>query len=396
MSHLGKLLVVDDEADICDFVCYVAENIGFDTHSITNADEFESIDIRELSIIVLDLSMPGVDGIELIRSLAEKKYTASIILMSGMDSSVLHSARNIAEGRGLKVIKCLQKPVSIKVLEAALLESSNNVGVKDLKSQLVLPTKEELQQAIKQLHIVPFFQPKVDLQTREVIGVEALARWIHPEKGIIPPDHFIDLAEQNNLIHDLTFLMLDKSLKQCSQWLHSGKRLYVAINMSPQVLTDLNFPDWLFSEIRKYELDPSQVIIEVTESCLFNELNDSLDILTRLRLKGFKLSIDDYGTGYSSMKQLKSVPFTELKIDQSFVKEADTDSEARIICESTVELGHKLNMSVIAEGIETERVFNLLKELGCNEGQGYFIAKPLAADDFDQWIGKDWKCKASV
>ena len=250
-----------------------------------------------------------------------------------------------------------------------------------------------MEEAIKKQHIVPFFQPKVDLHTREVIGVESLARWIHPEKGIVPPDQFIALSEKENLIHDLTFLMLDKSLKQCAQWLKSGKRLYVAVNMSPQVLTDLNFPDWLFAEIRKYELDPSQIIIEVTESSIFNELNDSLDILTRLRLKGFKLSIDDYGTGYSSMKQLKSVPFTELKIDQSFVEDADTDSDACIICKSTIELGHKLNMSVIAEGIETESVFNLLKESGCNEGQGYFIAKPMAAIDFDRWIGNDWKCR---
>ena len=393
MSQLGKLLVVDDEADICDFVCYVADNLGFETHSITNADEFEKIDINELKIIVLDLSMPGVDGIELIRLIAEKQCTASIILMSGMDSSVLHSAKNIAEGRGLNVIKCLEKPVSIDVLEAVLLDNTNNVKQKNSRSQLFSLTREDLQEAIKKQHIVPFFQPKVDLKTREVIGAEALARWIHPEKGIVPPDQFIALSEKENLIHDLTFLMLDESLKQCSQWLKSGKRLNIAVNMSPQVLTDLNFPDWLFAEIIKYDLDPSQVIIEVTESSLFNELNDSLDILTRLRLKGFKLSIDDYGTGYSSMKQLKSVPFTELKIDQSFVKEGDTDSEARIICKSTIELGHKLNMSVIAEGIETESVFNILKESGCNEGQGYFIGKPMAAIDFDQWLGKDWACR---
>ena len=126
--------------------------------------------------------------------------------MSGMDSSVLHSAKNIAEGRGLNVIKCLEKPVSIDVLEAVLLDNTNNVKQKNSRSQLFSLTREDLQEAIKKQHIVPFFQPKVDLKTREVIGAEALARWIHPEKGIVPPDQFIALSEQENLIHDLTFL----------------------------------------------------------------------------------------------------------------------------------------------------------------------------------------------
>ncbi len=390
-KSLGKLLVVDDEEDICELVCSVAKNLGFDTTAVNNTERFVDFYSDDMNFIVLDLSMPGVDGVELIRFLADKQCSASIILMSGMGTSILHSAKAIAEGRKLSVLKVLNKPFSIAELKAVLLANVQHQNIKIQNNEPYKPSKEDLHKAIINGYIKPFFQPKIDLQSLAIVGAEVLARWVDPEKGIIQPDQFIPLAEQEDLIYDLTIGIICQSLKQCSRWLSSGQRLFVSINMSAKILDDLKFPDWLFLEVTKYGLDPSQVIIEVTESSVFNQLNESLDILTRLRLKGFGLSIDDFGTGYSSLKQLKSVPFTELKIDQSFVKEADTDKEAHILCETTINLGQKLNMSVVAEGIETENVWHLLTDLGCHEGQGYFIAKPMNAEDFALWCQQDFQ-----
>lgn len=387
-----KLLVMDDEPDICDFVAYVGRRAGYETLVYSQMDDFQTLGIDGIDVIVLDLFMPGKDGVEIIRAMADNNSQAAIILMSGHDAGVLHSAREIAVERGLNVIGSLSKPISFDELLALLLDIKlpEKTPV-TLKQTLPLP-QQELVRAIEKQEIIPFFQPKIRLATAKVTGVEALARWQHPDRGLISPALFIPLFEQHDLITDLTYLMLQQSLEQCRAWNMSGQRLQVSINMSPGVLNDLEFPDQLMKQVTKNTLDPSQVIIEVTETAVFAELVDSLDILTRLRLKGFHLSIDDYGTGYSSMQQLMRVPFSELKIDQSFVKHVDTDEEARSICESTIELGHKLDMTVIAEGIETRAVWDLLLDAGCDDGQGYYIGKPMPADEFNHWLD-EWNRK---
>ena len=385
-----KLLVIDDEPDICEFVCFAAESAGYETLSFTRADQVQDIYSDDINVIALDLAMPGTDGIEFIRYLAEKESRAGLILMSGLDIGVLHSAQEIAEGRGLVVLGCLTKPISIDDLDNIL----TNLRIPEKRRKLngagILLSLEELQAAIDKREIVPFFQPRIRFATRQVVGAEALARWRHPEKGMISPAVFIPLFEKNNLIGELTMLMLEQSLDQCTAWLREDIRIGISVNMSASVLHELDFPDRLMRQVSKNGLDPSQLTIEVTESALFGELIKSLDILTRLRMKGFLLSIDDFGTGYSSMMQLKTVPFSELKIDQSFVKHAETDRKDRDICAATIELGKKLGMTVVAEGIETEAVWNLLKEAGCDEGQGYYMGRPMPADEFVHWF-RAWK-----
>ncbi|MFQ5660366.1 MAG: bacteriohemerythrin [Gammaproteobacteria bacterium] len=386
-----KLLIIDDEADICDFVSYVAESVGYETVSINQAEKLQELDISDINIIVLDLFMPGTDGVETIRYLADKGSQAAILLISGHDPDVLHSAQEIAIERGLDVIGSLAKPISYDALLGLIIDIKppEKRAVVQCRQTLSL-AQEELQKAIERREIVPFYQPKVRLATRAVTGSEALARWQHPDKGLIAPVLFIPLFEKHALIKEVTQLMLEQALEQCGAWNRSGKRLQISVNLSPTVLNDLALPDQLIQHITDYNVDPSQLIIEVTESALFDELTDSLDILTRLRMKGFHLSIDDFGTGYSSMQQLMRAPFTELKIDQSFVKHADTDKEACNICESTIELGHKLGMTVIAEGIETEAVWELLNNAGCDDGQGYYMGKPMPAEEFEPWLDA-WK-----
>ena len=202
---------------------------------------------------------------------------------------------------------------------------------------------------------------------------------------MISPGVFIPLYEKYDLIDDLTSLMMDKTFAQSSIWIKAGLQLMISINISALVMKSLKFPEQLLAKANAYNLDPSLIIIEVTESAMADELANSLDILARIRMKGFLLSIDDFGTGYSSMMQLNRAPFNELKIDQSFVKNIDVDEENRAICESTIDLGHKLNMTITAEGIETKAEWDVLKEFYCTEGQGYYFGKPMPANEFEAW-----------
>ena len=217
------------------------------------------------------------------------------------------------------------------------------------------------------------------------VGVEALARWQHPVKGMIPPDRFIPLAEESGLIDELTVSMVEQSLAEVARWQTENLTLDVSINYSALSLADLGLPDYLAGLVAARDLKADRVTVEVTESSVLTEIQNSLDVLTRLRMKGFQLSIDDFGTGFSSMQQLQNIPFTELKIDQSFVKRALSDKDAKAIVETTVDLGRRLVMSVIAEGVEDLETLELLKNYQCNQVQGYFIAKPMPGNQILEW-----------
>jgi len=218
------------------------------------------------------------------------------------------------------------------------------------------------------------------------VGVEALVRWNHPTDGIIGPFDFIHLVEDNNLIYELTQAVCKKVLQYVSRWQAQGINLDIAINISTEALRNLSWPDDIANQVEAAGLQPSNVTFEITESHLMEHFVVALDILSRLSLKRFKLSIDDFGTGYSSMEQLQRVPFSELKIDRAFVRGASEDTSARAILESSVSLAKKLDMKIVAEGVETEEDWNLVAELGCDEVQGFYIARPMPADQLCRWL----------
>lgn len=381
-----RLLVVDDEPDICEFVECVAQGLGYEVATLDQAEEFSTYYSDALSAIILDLSMPGVDGIELIRFLSAQRSEAALILISGTDSGILSSAKTLAGHHGLHVVGTLSKPFSVASLEAMLMNIPEAPSIRAPRYISERPPLEELRAAIANRNLVCHYQPKIDLASRALVGVEALIRWPREDKKMISPAIFVPMSEENDLIGDLTEIVQDQALEQCALWNEAGLPIKVSINMSPRTLNELDFPDRLEAKVRAKGIMPSQVVIEVIESSVIEELAHSLDILTRLRMKGFGLSIDDFGTGYSSMAQLKQLPFSELKVDQSFVQNADTDSDAWTIVKSTVELGHALGMTVVAEGIETQAVWDLLAELGCNQGQGYLMAKPMQGAEIERWL----------
>jgi len=382
----AKLIVVDDELDLAEFVCDVAEQSGFIAEQYNDALDFKKQYDKCADVIILDLMMPGVDGVEIIRFLAQIECDAHLILVSGFDSGVLHSAQKLAVEQGLNFSGSLNKPFRPDVLSKLLKELSIVPKSEKAKDVIEPPTIAAFRHALKYNELVIHYQPKIDFNDASYLAVEALVRWQHPEQGMLPPDLFIPLAEKHGLIDELTWYVLEKSLTDCNAWRAQGKSVTVSINMSASTLKELYLPEKMEIMMRKHKLEASQIMFEVTESSLMQELIKSLDILTRLRLKGFQLSIDDFGTGYSSLLQLHRVPFSEIKIDKSFIFEMDKDEEASSIIETIILLAKKLKMKTVAEGVETQMNFDNLKEMGCDQAQGFLLSKAIPADEILEWF----------
>ena len=383
-----RLFIVDDDVHTAHMLCAAVEAIGFDGHVFTCAREFIAQSLDPDDIILLDLKMPDMDGIEVIRILARNKCRATLVLVSGHDKGVLHSAEKLARAHALNVAASLTKPLKIGALQTLVQEITQRrrQTVRHQASETLLPSVEELRQAIQDQQLVLHYQPQVDLKSGALSGVEALVRWQHPERGLIYPDRFIALAEQNGLIVDLTSQVIAQAIEQNRAWQNKGLRTRVSVNISADSITSLTLPEQLSDMFQNQNLDPTMLTFEVTESALMGELVTSLDVLTRLRMKGFGLSIDDFGTGYSSLSQLHRIPFTELKIDQSFIMAMSEDKEARSIVKTCIMLGHELNMEVVAEGVESKDMLDMLTDLGCDIAQGYYIARPMPADSFASWV----------
>jgi len=379
---IKHLLVIDDEADIGTLLCEVAEGLGYVAFATANADEFWArYGSIEPDVIVLDLKMPGVDGVELLRHLAERKSSAQIVVMSGADGRVLQAAQRLGGDRGLLMLGVLQKPVRI----ADVRELLSRVA-----EQLVPIDEAALRQAIEAGEIVNHYQPKVDLSAGRpcrYTGCEALARWDHPGRGLLSPNWFIPLAEDTGLISLLTDSVLRQTVEQLTRWQQHGIVMGAAVNLSPQLLGDIDLPDRCYECCRGAGLEPTRLTFEITESSAMSDVTMTMDILTRFRLKGFGLSLDDFGTGYSSLVQLHRMPFNEMKIDKSFVIESDTNEEAEKIIRSIATLARSLGLSLCAEGVETERALALVTEVGCATAQGYLISRPMDASQIREMIG---------
>ncbi|TWX72018.1 EAL domain-containing response regulator [Colwellia demingiae] len=395
MIMINRVFIVDDDRLTCNLLKTIIEPIFNLVEVFQHPREFLTLALYPEDIILLDLMMPEMDGVEVIRHLAQQNCPASLMLISGYDSGVLHSAETLALSCGLNVTKTFTKPINTEVLTSFLTSLSNRQAQRELVSSNndkgsqgkfdFIPTEQDLRDAIDNKQLVLYYQPQINMETQSVHGAEALIRWLHPEFGIIPPDKFIALAEQTGLIEQLTEVVIQLAISQSVQWQKVDKTIRLSINISAQNINSLKLPEQLKMLVKQYELDPSLIVLELTESTLMDIEVTSLDILTRLRLKGFQLSIDDFGTGYSSLSQLHKIPFTELKIDQSFVANMKKENESKAIVQTCIMLAHKLNMEVVAEGVEDKDTWDLLLAEGCDIAQGYYIAKPMPADQFDKW-----------
>jgi EAL domain-containing protein (putative c-di-GMP-specific phosphodiesterase class I) len=389
-----QVLVIDDESDFGEFICEVVTIMNCNCIITTNAADFMKALNPEISLIILDLMMPDIDGIELLRLLKQKNCKSKIILMSGVDKRVLEIAENLAKSLDLFVIGRLQKPFRKVELERILngvdffasLYGTTPISL-DIKPPPIKITNEMLLSAFKQDEFVVYYQPQIEIASGRISGVEALVRWQHPEQGLIFPDMFIAKIEALGMGDQLGWLVTNKALSNikniCDK---NGATITISINISPYSLQNLKFPDILIGLAKKFNVKPMNIIIEITESGLFKKLSSALDILTRLRMKQVKLSIDDFGTGYAMMQQLRNIPATELKIDKSFIQDIDLQESARIMVLKIIEIGHELGMKVLAEGVESEEQLEFLRVNQCDLAQGFFFSKPLPLSELLDWV----------
>jgi EAL domain-containing protein (putative c-di-GMP-specific phosphodiesterase class I)/ActR/RegA family two-component response regulator len=391
-SERERVLILDDDVLVGKVILAHVTAIGHDGRFTADPEEFlEWQRTWHPTRVIVDLVMELMDGIEVLNRLARDGSRAAVIISSGMGNRVMDAARRLADADGLVIAGLLSKPYKRADLSALLARSPSEASAHLFPHLDSGPwwTPAEFdtifRTAVERGDIRAAYQPKVSCVDGTVVGYEALARWTHPDHGVIPPATFVPIAEREGLASLLTDTVLRSSL----MWFASlgdtrGQR--ISVNVSATELSEPALDSRLLAACEDIGVAPDRVILEVTETSAMEDPVVSLQLLTRLRLKGFKVSLDDFGTGYSSMLQLARLPFSELKVDRSFVMSAARSNESRIVVRSIVDLGHALGMECTAEGVEDAEVLDLLDELGCDFAQGYYIARPMFPEALDRWM----------
>ena len=386
-----RLLVLDDDPAVGRTIHTMAERLNFEVRAVVDAKSFfETYLSWSPGYVVIDLVLPRIDGMEVLLELSRARSRARIVIVSGAGSRVLDAAHRAASESGLTVLGVLSKPFTMSKLSKILLQPVQHFGQQADVAQAADPAEDQgideadLRRAIAEKAINVVFQPKIRCLDLALRGFEALARWTHPTKGVISPILFIPLAEKWGLIDQLTEVVFEDAI----EWLASSFRnasISMAVNISTQTLNDIRLADYLADATRARDIDPQRVILEVTETGAMADPVTMVSLATRLRLKGFLLSLDDFGIGHSSLTQLARLPFSEIKIDRSFVRDLETNKESLKIVKAIIALGHSLNLRVTAEGVEDAGALASLSDMRCDLAQGYFIGRPMTREAIADW-----------
>ncbi|MBQ2263012.1 MAG: EAL domain-containing response regulator [Loktanella sp.] len=392
-TNRKRLLVLDDEKNVAETICMMAGAAEFDTEHTCDAGTFiEKVIAWKPTHVVIDLQLGDRNGIEVIHSLGETGCDAALIIVSGLGGRILEASAIAANERGLNVLGTLAKPFSRKSFQSMLAVEvpSGRRTLNPAKRSIELDVSDQhLVAALKEERLIAHFQPKISCVDGELVGFECLARWPQPNGGMLPPDIFIALAEKTGLIDHVTRSVYTYALANLPDQVRE-RGLKVALNLSPLNLGDVLFPRWLLNKCGEHGLAPSQIILEITETASMDRPLALLENMTQFRIQGFHLSIDDFGVGYSSLIQLARLPFSEMKVDQMFVKSLATSDESQKIVTSVVGLGKSMGLNVVAEGVEDAWALGFLRDIGCHEAQGYFIARPMDSIAATEWKGCSW------
>jgi EAL domain-containing protein (putative c-di-GMP-specific phosphodiesterase class I) len=391
-----KILVVDDEPFVLKLLVRQLENLGYTEvvphNRAQDALALLGIEAESVGLIFCDLQMPEMDGVEFVRQLVSIGYAGGLVLVSGEDERILQAAENLARAHKLDVLGALQKPVSSEQLQTVLESNLFRSATSPARAPQKKYDPEAVRRAIAEGELINDYQPKVGFASGVVAGVETLVRWKHPRDGLVFPDQFVPVAEEHGLIDDLTRVVLGAALRQARLWQYMGITLPVAVNISMNNLMSVEFPDFITREMRDAGVPASLLVLEVTESRLMKDPVVALDILTRLRLKRIGLSIDDFGTGHSSLSQLRDLPFDELKVDRGFVHGAFRDASRAVIVQASLGMARQLRMKSVGEGVEDREDWDYLRAAGCDLAQGYFVAKPMPAEVLPTWLSA-WRAR---
>ena len=382
------VLVVDDQVEVRQYVRGVLRTIGISQVSEAGSGREALVAVTEpgawFDLILCDLRMPDRDGIETIRAFAALGLESAVAIMSIEHERIIETAGMLASAQGLTMVGTISKPVTAAKLEPLFLGMKRSADT-TVGASVSAPVAD-LHGAFARRELRLVYQPKVSMRTRAFAGVEALVRWNHPVLGSIPPGSFVPMME---LSEDYSARLADFTLREAialaSIWKENGRDLPVAVNLTPRALEQLDLPDRIETLARDMRVPPALITLEVTETQLPRDSTRMIDVATRLRLKGFSLSIDDFGTGQSGLAQLERFPFSELKIDRQFVHGSSGSSTKRSMVEASIALARNLKMTAVAEGVQERADWDLLAELGCDVAQGYFIAHPMSEEGLDAW-----------
>ncbi|MCD5328235.1 EAL domain-containing response regulator [Chromobacterium piscinae] len=386
---MHQILVIDDDTVSQQFLVMVLQRLGYENVVVASdgLDALIQLDAgdRHFDVIFCDLDMPRMDGIEFVRHLGERAFQGMLLISSSFDERVMESVAELARMYDLWLAGVLPKPINHQTLQSLI--NQPPPASRHIPSVVSPPTEEELRAAIGKGELRPFLQPQVAMEGGQIRSAEVLARWQHPRLGLIGPQQFIQLAENSSLITELTLQMLRQAAVIMDR-LPSETPLAMSLNLSVESLNEIALVSRFERILNDCGFPFSRLIVEVTETGLMANPTRALELLTRLRLKGARLSIDDFGTGFASMDRLSRIPFTELKIDKGFVIDAALNPTNFSIVRASAELGRQLGLDVVAEGVATESEWQLCRQLGVEIAQGSFISPPVDAESFRRWLLK--------
>ncbi|AZY52578.1 EAL domain-containing protein [Bordetella avium] len=381
-DHPVQRLVLVRALEMLGFTRIIQAQEG--NHALSQLEEHGVADI-----VICDVRTPGMDGTQFLREASQRKLVKSVILSSDVSSDLTAAILHMASLSGLQVLGDLGKPLKLSRLESLLRryesDSAQPAGNK-ATSAPEPPSPEAIRAGLDRGEFIPYYQPKFDVRTLQPAGAEILARWNHPILGLLPPSYFIEAIKDCNEIDRLTLALADQAMAQTARSALTGRGASLALNVETCQLGNAQLLNDLIAALERYALPATALTLEVTETGLLSVQAATLETLVRLRLLGCTVSIDDFGTGFSSMERLCNLPFNQLKIDASFVRRLPGDARSESVIAATLSLAESLGITVVAEGIETADQRNALLDMRCALGQGYWYARPMSGDEYETWL----------